>query len=202
MDRPPPVPGLPAPSSCMDSRPSLKIPLKILGSSATSLHDLPSGESTSFGMSSSPDRPLLLLIVLTTFVLGLWGAQQWKRGCWVQPRMSQPPTRSLVLLRRICAANVLLTMAWSYFSLSHVHICDDTGARCLRFAGTVQLSTFTRWSWMLQGVYFLSVSFGWRGSELLFGVSLASALLVTAVTYSVLVPGMPCLPSRCPSPYP
>lgn len=69
-----------------------------------------------------------------------------------------------------------------------VQICDDTGRRCFAFDGIVQFSTFTRWSWMLQGVYMVSANLHWRISRPLFGVSFSSALLVTTVAYGVLVP--------------
>jgi hypothetical protein len=70
----------------------------------------------------------------------------------------------------------------------------------MQFSGAVQFSTFTRWCWMLQGIYFAAANinhFGILPSRLvqvLFGLSLASAFLVTTMTYIVLVPGALLLP--------
>jgi len=65
----------------------------------------------------------------------------------------------------------------------------------MRFSGAMQFSTFTRWCWMLQGLYYLvalascAVPRLVRLAQVLFGMSVATAFLVTAVVYMVLVPG-------------
>jgi len=109
-----------------------------------------------------------------------------------------PVTRSslsLVALRCIFLSAIVGTLFWSVRNLSHLKLCDDKGDLCMQFSGAVQFSTFTRWCWMLQGIYFAAANlhhFGILPSRLvqvLFGVSLASAFLVTTVTYGVLVPG-------------
>jgi hypothetical protein len=84
--------------------------------------------------------------------------------------------------------------------LNHVDICDEEGNRCIKFAGAVQFSTFTRWSWIIQGVYYAAANlndFGvlpQRLPQMLFGISLSSAFMVTSVTYCILVPGALLLP--------
>merc|ERR1712139_338181 len=72
--------------------------------------------------------------------------------------------------------------------------CSEDGKHCLQFAGRMQLTTFTRWCFLLQGVYYwLSMAENLhpilaRVNQVLFGLSFSSALLVTLVTYGVLVP--------------
>ena len=61
----------------------------------------------------------------------------------------------------------------------------------------MKVSTFTRCCWLLEGAYFLLASCSHfypypvlsRITEIIFGVVTASAILVTTVTYGVLVPG-------------
>merc|ERR1711918_90676 len=85
-------------------------------------------------------------------------------------------------------------------NLSHHKLCDDSGEYCMQFEGAIQFSTFTRWSWMLEGVYFLAANLHDVGllpprlTHSLFGVSLASAFMVTSITYTVLVPGALLIP--------
>lgn len=104
--------------------------------------------------------------------------------------------KRLLCLRCAFVLVVVATLTWSLIALSHIKVCDDTGELCMAFKGAIQFTTFTRWCWMLEGLYFfcailsqLGVT-GSRTTQLLFSVSLASAVLVTTVTYGVLVPGV------------
>jgi hypothetical protein len=103
-------------------------------------------------------------------------------------------------IRCLFLVAIFATFVSSRRSLSHLRICDDTGEHCLQFQGAVQFSTFTRWSYMLEGAYFLAANLRHvglmpaRGVEVLFGTAMASAILVTTVTYGVLVPGAMLLP--------
>jgi hypothetical protein len=84
--------------------------------------------------------------------------------------------------------------------LSHLDICNEEGNNCIKYAGAVQFSTFTRWSWMIQGVYYAAANLNDSGVlrprllQLLFGISVSSAFMVTSVTYCVLVPSALLLP--------
>jgi hypothetical protein len=72
----------------------------------------------------------------------------------------------------------------------------------MQFEGWVQFSTFTRWCWILEGVYFTAANVAHyvrgpatsRIAQILFGVATASAMMVTTVTYGVLVPGALLIP--------
>lgn len=101
----------------------------------------------------------------------------------------------VTFLRCTFLAVVVGTLCWSYVSLGDVMLCSDDGQRCLRFAGSMQFTTFTRWCWMLQAVYYAlavaarAVPLLSRACLVLFEVCVATALLVTTVTYTVLIPG-------------
>ena len=131
-----------------------------------------------------PPLPILLLVALAlvfTIIL-IFRAQSSSPP----PRPLPRPSGALVAARCTFVVNIIGTMATSYYGRNaRVSICDDDGANCMPFTGLAQLSTFTRWCWMLQGVYYVAASCGLRASEL-FGVAFSSALLVTAVTYTVL----------------
>ena len=69
--------------------------------------------------------------------------------------------RGLSWARWLFAANIPCCIAWSYFGpLSKTLMCGDDGAACVAFTGLTQFSTFTRWSFLLQGVYFVLASLG------------------------------------------
>jgi len=90
---------------------------------------------------------------------------------------------------------IAYALYWSYSNLNDVELCNDTGDFCMKFAGWIQFTTFTRWCWICEGVYFVAANcmhfslVSPRFVQMLFGVSLASAFVVTTVTYGVLVPG-------------
>ena len=127
--------------------------------------------------------PLSVLLVIAT--LTLLAAGLFLDGGAPPPPKGAETTRAQYTLRWLFVINIIGTMVTSYMRLGDIFICDDTGDRCLPFTGTTQLSTFTRWCWMLQGVYFIVANCGWR-ADTLFGVAFSSALLVSAVTYTVL----------------
>merc|ERR1712008_375192 len=91
-------------------------------------------------------------------------------------------------------------LMWSMRNLSHLELCDDSGQHCMRFEGAVQFSTFTRWSWMVEGLYFVCANLHYAGvlparlTQVLFGISMASAFMVTTITYIILVPGTILIP--------
>lgn len=109
-------------------------------------------------------------------------------------------TVGLRLLRCIFVAVIVGTLYSSVLSsnhnLNHVVVCEDSGTQCFKFEGVYQFSTFTRWCWMLEGLFFISANlsdcFGMlspRFVQALFGVTSSSAIMVTTVTYGLLVPG-------------
>eukprot|EP00927_Polykrikos_kofoidii_P067080 TRINITY_DN62606_c0_g1_i1.p1 TRINITY_DN62606_c0_g1~~TRINITY_DN62606_c0_g1_i1.p1 ORF type:complete len:264 (-),score=20.64 TRINITY_DN62606_c0_g1_i1:47-838(-) len=104
--------------------------------------------------------------------------------------------RCHTVLRLAFIVAIVSTMGWSLSALSDILVCSEGGDSCLRFTGGMQFSTFTRWCWMLQGFYYIValVAAGpapqlARLAQVLFEISLATALLVSFVTYTVLVPG-------------
>lgn len=111
-----------------------------------------------------------------------------------------PISPVLAVLRCAFVVVIVGTLRWSLNNLNHVVLCNDTGGNCMKFEGAMQFSTFTRWSWMIQGLYYITAnlrSFGVvtpRFVQMLFGISLTAALMVTSVTYLVLVPGALLIP--------
>jgi hypothetical protein len=134
--------------------------------------------------------------VLATLILLVIATAQYCANIPRQKPIPKPTsTLALVVLRLVFLANICSTFRWSYTNLSHLLICDDDGNNCMLFAGIVQFSTFTRWCWMIQGLYYFTAILHHlnlmpaRVCRILFGISLSSALLVTTITYCVLVPG-------------
>eukprot|EP00966_Prymnesium_polylepis_P102018 2362763-Prymnesium_polylepis.1 len=123
------------------------------------------------------------------------GVAYYSRHAQSEPPYAQsdvaaaPPSRAVVSVRCCFVANIIATMVWSWLTLQDVVLCNDAGDRCFSFTGWVQVSTFTRWSWMLQGLYFACANLRLPIARQLFGVSLSSAMLVTIMVYAVLVPG-------------
>eukprot|EP00929_Paragymnodinium_shiwhaense_P107178 TRINITY_DN73244_c0_g1_i1.p1 TRINITY_DN73244_c0_g1~~TRINITY_DN73244_c0_g1_i1.p1 ORF type:complete len:275 (-),score=46.27 TRINITY_DN73244_c0_g1_i1:537-1361(-) len=130
---------------------------------------------------------------------------------WASSQTTTPPKVltwpggfNLCVSRLVFLAVNVGTLCWSYLKLSHVEVCSEDGDRCLQFSGAMQFSTFTRWSWMLQGLYYCIALFAsispqadgssssfslQRAAQILFQMSFGTAMLVTTVTYTVLVPG-------------
>ncbi|KAL1522611.1 hypothetical protein AB1Y20_017594 [Prymnesium parvum] len=131
-----------------------------------------------------------LWLVLQVVLLG--GAAAYIAAAYgaVKPQTSlAPPSTYVVAVRWAFVANIVFTMIWSFITLSDVVLCNDSGDRCFTFSGWAQFTSFTRWCWILQGVYFVSANLGLRCARVLFSVSLSSALLVTSFVYLVLIPG-------------
>lgn len=131
-------------------------------------------------------------VACTCATVSIWAATRTREK---RPPTVRWPSGAIVsAVRTAFLAVVVGTVSWSWFALSHVVVCSDDGKHCVRFEGAMQLTTFTRWCWMLQGVYYALavVSAVWPGLSrtcaVLHEVSLATALLVTGITYGVLVP--------------
>ena len=122
----------------------------------------------------------------------------WTTGRMPSPRPRPPPPPPgtlLVLLRCAFIVNIIGTMVWSMLALSDVQVCSESGDSCLTFRGGLQFSTFTRWSWLLQGIFYVCANLQLNSvSQSLFGVCLSSALLTTFMSYTVLVPGALLIP--------
>eukprot|EP00931_Biecheleriopsis_adriatica_P045756 TRINITY_DN26213_c0_g1_i1.p1 TRINITY_DN26213_c0_g1~~TRINITY_DN26213_c0_g1_i1.p1 ORF type:complete len:259 (-),score=22.38 TRINITY_DN26213_c0_g1_i1:104-880(-) len=142
-----------------------------------------------------PPITLVILILVCMLLLVLFRATVLP-----QAARSIKPSFSLLCLRCVFIFIIIGTLYSSYHTLRHVEVCDDSGERCFRFEGGYQFSTFTRWCWMLEGVYFAVASLNHfflgmpRLVQVLFGMSLSSAVMVTTITYGVLVPGAVFMP--------
>lgn len=118
------------------------------------------------------------------------------------------------ILRCLFACLVVATISYAYSTLKHVKVCTVDGSACRPFEGYLPFTTFTRWCWLLEGVYFIVANLASethtlkkdrreggalvralsRASQALVGVCMASALLVTVVVYAFLVPSALLLP--------
>lgn len=74
------------------------------------------------------------------------------------PALHPPEPRAMSALRMLFVANIIGTLAYSEQTLSHLRLWDDSDASCVQFTGKNQFTTFTRWAWMLQGLYFVIAS--------------------------------------------
>ena len=140
------------------------------------------------------------LTVVATGLDSLGAAIAFSSRCTKSIPPSPQKMLLLVILRSCFIIVIVGTLWWSIRNLSHLKLCDDSGEHCMRFEGAVQFSTFTRWSWMVEGLYFVCANLHYigilpaRATQILFGISMASAFMVSTITYGVLVPGALLLP--------
>ena len=103
--------------------------------------------------------PISVCIVsVVCFLLTHW----WRYNLVSSAKPLQNKTSSahlVLLLLRIGFVFVIVGTLWSsYVMLSNIEICDDEGVGCLKFAGLIQFTTFTRWCFILEGVYFVAAN--------------------------------------------
>eukprot|EP00811_Abedinium_folium_P007893 NODE_17285_length_951_cov_5.173544.p1 GENE.NODE_17285_length_951_cov_5.173544~~NODE_17285_length_951_cov_5.173544.p1 ORF type:complete len:308 (+),score=55.70 NODE_17285_length_951_cov_5.173544:135-926(+) len=130
--------------------------------------------------------------------------------CWVNRRSGRcarpqsPPGRwpgggrAMTARRLVCAAVIGATLVWGWFDSNHINICTSEKS-CVQFTGWVQLSTLTRWSWVLLGIYFLLATAASsaplplaaklvRPTHVIYQLMLVTGPFITIVVYTVLVP--------------
>jgi hypothetical protein len=109
-------------------------------------------------LADRPGPPAVIILTVVGLVLGgmVWSQRQAPQV----PLAANPPVSSGLAcgMRSVFMAAIVTHFVSSWYSLSHLELCSDNGFDCVQFHGFIQFSTFTRWSYILIGIYFVAAN--------------------------------------------